>query len=370
MSSNLNKKNRLYEFEKFAIIIVLVLAIAITLLVVFATSGDDGDEGSAGKKQPIIDVTESKADVNEENSTEEDKTQSESGVVGTESFPSATAEVIEFEPLTLSNNVALNNGEPFANNDLLLVNQDHEYRENIDEFLHNVYSEKVKVDCGFVLSTTAYELRKEAFDALVAMVEGFSADTNTPESTLIMSKAYVSVEDQQSGYDDKAQDADRSELPYMQAGGQSELQTGLAFHLDVYGGGNGKMGEGKYQWFYDNCWKYGFVLRYPEGEEDRTQFKAERHHFRYVGVPHAAYMYVNQWVLEDYLDYLIDKTNNNNRAKIKDNNGTGYEMYAVKIADGDTTEILVPTASSGWGYNVCNANNGYFVVTIFKSSND
>ncbi|MBQ4648360.1 MAG: M15 family metallopeptidase [Clostridia bacterium] len=353
MSSNLKNKNKMYEFEKFAIIAVLVLVLTITLIVVFSVTGDSERDGtSSGNSKPVIDVTDPEEDGEESNNS--------SDVTST---PQNVGEKIDFQMLSVSN-------DKVSEGELLLVNQDHEFKTDIDEFLVNVYSKKVAANKNFVLSTTSLELRQETIDALFSMLDGFYKDTRVDLSTMMLSKAYVSVAEQQSEYDADATTADRSELPYMQAGGQSEHQTGLAFNLVVYPPSNGTMGKGTYEWFVDNCWKYGFVLRYPEGEEDRTQAFAESTHFRYVGIPHSAYIHVNQWVLEDYLDYLIERTDENNRAKIKDANGKDYEIYAIKADEGANTQIPVPSDSSDWNYSISGTNCGYYVVSVFKANND
>lgn len=58
--------------------------------------------------------------------------------------------------------------------------------------------------------------------------------------------------------------------------------------------------EGK--WLAENCYKYGFIIRYPADKEDITRIEYEPWHIRYVGVNHAAYMYVNDLCLEQYVD--------------------------------------------------------------------
>ena len=86
--------------------------------------------------------------------------------------------------------------------------------------------------------------------------------------------------------------------------GCSEHQTGLAIDICVYQ--NDKcfieheiedMEEIK--WIIDNCYKYGFILRYPKYKEDITGYNYEPWHFRYVG-DIAKYLYNNNMVLEDY----------------------------------------------------------------------
>lgn len=92
--------------------------------------------------------------------------------------------------------------------------------------------------------------------------------------------------------------------------GHSEHQTGYAF--DVCASKNGKSypcitssfnGTEPALWLKDNCYKYGFILRYPEGKDNETGYKHESWHFRYVGVELATKLYNNgNWItLENYL---------------------------------------------------------------------
>lgn len=70
--------------------------------------------------------------------------------------------------------------------------------------------------------------------------------------------------------------------------GYSEHQTGLAADLSVAGQGcairvcfaNTKGGK----WLAANAWRYGFILRYPNGATQITGYQFEPWHFRYVGI--------------------------------------------------------------------------------------
>ena len=42
-----------------------------------------------------------------------------------------------------------------------------------------------------------------------------------------------------------------------------------------------------YKWLKDNCWKFGFVIRFPKGKEHITGFQFECWHYRFVGRYHA-----------------------------------------------------------------------------------
>lgn len=92
-------------------------------------------------------------------------------------------------------------------------------------------------------------------------------------------------------------------LGTTQTPGNSEHQLGCT--IDVSNSNNTDHDyydtpEGK--WLADNCYKYGFIIRYPSDKEDITRIKYEPWHIRYVGVNHATYMYVNHLCLEEYID--------------------------------------------------------------------
>jgi D-alanyl-D-alanine carboxypeptidase len=84
--------------------------------------------------------------------------------------------------------------------------------------------------------------------------------------------------------------------------GASEHQTGLA--LDVYvarysGDGFIKSKAGRF--VNSECWRYGFIIRYPSFAEDVTGIRFEPWHIRYVGHPHADIIYNNHLTLEEYI---------------------------------------------------------------------
>ena len=88
--------------------------------------------------------------------------------------------------------------------------------------------------------------------------------------------------------------------------GFSEHQTGLAFDI----GGldrslwakEGFKHTDEAKWLAENCYKYGFILRYPEGKEWKTGYMYESWHFRYVGLEHSINFKDNNLTLEEYLN--------------------------------------------------------------------
>ena len=81
--------------------------------------------------------------------------------------------------------------------------------------------------------------------------------------------------------------------------GHSEHQTGLAFDITSLNSSYGETEEGI--WLRENCFKYGFIIRYPKGKEHITGYAYEPWHIRYVGVEHATYIMNNNLTLEEYL---------------------------------------------------------------------
>ena len=87
--------------------------------------------------------------------------------------------------------------------------------------------------------------------------------------------------------------------------GYSEHETGLA--LDIVAVDYQLLDENQETteeniWLRENCWKYGFILRYPADKEDITQIAYESWHFRYVGKEAAEYITKNGICLEEYLE--------------------------------------------------------------------
>ena len=77
--------------------------------------------------------------------------------------------------------------------------------------------------------------------------------------------------------------------------GHSEHETGYAVDFGLYDGQYSSQfdGVGEYEWISKNCYKFGFILRYPLDMESVTQIKYEPWHYRYVGRPHAYYIWEN-----------------------------------------------------------------------------
>lgn len=88
--------------------------------------------------------------------------------------------------------------------------------------------------------------------------------------------------------------------------GSSEHQSGLCLDMhNISTGADVSFGETEqFEWLRDNCWKFGFILRYPEDKTDITGISYEPWHYRYVGRYHAQKIYEMGMCLEEYCEYL------------------------------------------------------------------
>ena len=86
---------------------------------------------------------------------------------------------------------------------------------------------------------------------------------------------------------------------YSARPGHSEHQTGLAF--DINKANSSFAGSPEANWLAANCYKYGFIIRYPEGKEAITGYIYEPWHVRYLGAQIATEVFNSGLCLEEYL---------------------------------------------------------------------
>lgn len=72
---------------------------------------------------------------------------------------------------------------------------------------------------------------------------------------------------------------------YVAPPGASEHQTGLAIDFAILRNGiySDSLEEDEKDWLKNNAYKFGFILRYPDGKEEITGYSFEPWHYRYVG---------------------------------------------------------------------------------------
>jgi|GEM_PF-94772 len=152
-----------------------------------------------------------------------------------------------------------------------------------------------------------YRLRQECYDAFVDMYEA----AEKLDYHILIRSGYRSYKKQQETYDmyeEKYGGIYAQE--HVALPGQSEHQTGLGIDMtsqSVVDGDRLVFGDtAEYKWVCENCYKYGFILRFADGTSDITGITQEPWHFRYVGKEAAKIIYENNWTLEEYVLYEGD----------------------------------------------------------------
>ena len=110
--------------------------------------------------------------------------------------------------------------------------------------------------------------------------------------------------EQQQIWDDSLRDKGPDfTAKYVAWPGCSEHETGLA--VDIVATDNQRLDDTQEQtpetiWLHENCWRFGFILRYPAGKEDVTGIDYESWHYRYVGIDAARYLTEQQLTLDEF----------------------------------------------------------------------
>lgn len=85
---------------------------------------------------------------------------------------------------------------------------------------------------------------------------------------------------------------------YSARPGYSEHQSGLA--ADINSPYDSFNGTKEAEWLKNNCYKYGFIIRFPEGKESSTGYNYESWHVRYLGKNLAETITMSGLSLEEY----------------------------------------------------------------------
>ena len=168
-------------------------------------------------------------------------------------------------------------------------------------------------DMRVVDGRSIFTFDKRAADALENMLDDCRAEGLEP----LICSAYRTQELQEElfankvayytnqGYSyEKAVELAKTSVAYP---GTSEHQLGLAVDivaLDYQILDEGQLKTEEQQWLIKNCWKYGFILRYPTGKQDITGVIFEPWHYRYVGVEAAKEITEKGITLEEYLELV------------------------------------------------------------------
>lgn len=142
---------------------------------------------------------------------------------------------------------------------------------------------------------------------------------------------------------------------------ESQLGTSVDLALKAYGEVIAYDGKDTEEWLVENCWKYGFIVRYPKGKNDATGHSYCPWHLRYVGKVHASLMQEKDMCLDEYVKFLRDYTLD---APLRyECDGEAYTIFCVG-STGENTIVYVPVSGA---YSVSGNNKDGFIITVPKS---
>ena len=246
--------------------------------------------------------------------------------------------------------------------DLILVNENYQYFSTGEEALVSVLEKNEELGkTTFGAYDYSTQVLASVYDPMAQMIDDFYNATSLDD--IIIYGGFRTHDVQQQLYDDDLAANGTEESTRVAKPGFSEHESGYAFDLSKLPDYDYE-GTGEYAWFTQNCYKYGFILRYPEGKESITAIQYEPWHFRYVGLPHAYYIMQNGLCLEEYIDLVRQHPYGSDPLTFTDENGKNYEVYFVASDDGnETTSIPVP---AGIKYEISGNNADGFIVTVYK----
>ena len=236
--------------------------------------------------------------------------------------------------------------------DLVLVNSENEYRfpendtETVAIYSHKNHDYNVK---DMVTSLDDTVIRK-----LNLMMSAFLKETDRKDSNIMVIDGFRTYEQQEKIY----QSGDSIFRP-----GFSDYHTSRTFDLAIFENMEGDSyyfkASGEYRWFRKNASKYGFIIRFPKGKDDITGEEYRYRTYRYVGVPHAEYIYKNSLCMEEYIQLL--KSHTKDDPLLFEDDNYKYKIYYVPCAKRGATAVLVPKEGE---YTVSGNNSDGFIVTV------
>ena len=129
-------------------------------------------------------------------------------------------------------------------------------------------------------------MRKEAGEAMLEMIAAAEEEGHVLWSQSGFRSYGIQV---QLFNDYSARDGVEAAETYSARPGHSEHQTGLTTDLNTITDAFGETSEGI--WAAENCWKFGFIVRYTRENTNITLYRPEPWHMRYIGREDAKIMH-------------------------------------------------------------------------------
>lgn len=214
-------------------------------------------------------------------------------VAGHTILKSAHININGFGGILNDNKAAVQAANVNVSPELLLVNGEHCLSED--------YTPKGLKIPDIPFSKTAENEEKHVAALIVKPLETL-IDTARAEGVILLGNSgYRSYETQENTYNNRVKSQGQKLADeYVAKPGFSEHQTGLCIDIT-----NKRkyfvQGTKEANWLAKNCYRFGFILRYPKEKKSITGIEYEPWHIRYVGKTAAKYIYDNKITLEEYL---------------------------------------------------------------------
>lgn len=155
-----------------------------------------------------------------------------------------------------------------------------------------------------LFNATNLKMVDVAADAYEEFVKGAKEDG----ITFIGTTAYRDAGWQKSLYDSyvNKEGVEKADT-YSARPGYSEHQLGYSVDLNDPNYKEKRLSPQDYDWIKKNAYKYGFILRFPEGKENITGYMEENWHIRYVGKDVAKEIQDLNITFDEYYDLYIAK---------------------------------------------------------------
>lgn len=248
--------------------------------------------------------------------------------------------------------------EELDEGNLILVNDENPIRDYSDEELVNIW-DYLQGICK--VKSTDMRLEKNTVVALREMIIDFKKEVGENDLTII--SGYRDFDTQEKLHYQSLEELELSDEIFVARPDRSEHHTGMAVDFGIcYSDGTCAEydGTGVYKWINENCYKYGFIMRYDEDKKDLTGIGYEPWHFRYVGKVHAQVMYELNLCLEEYIEFIKGYTHYVSPGQGITENTKNYSVYYISCV-GDLTYIPLPISKT---YSISGNNKDGFIVTV------
>lgn len=268
-------------------------------------------------------------------------------------------------PLEFSEPTSVSKAELYTGG-LIVVNSLNPLPDDYESFIEPQLK-SVGKETGGKIQVKDYNVRLLP-EALTALQEMFNAAAQAGHGDYIIREGYRSTADQTLLFENmrsKLSEKYSGDILYektkekVNAPGTSEFQSGLAVEIGLYNKDNPDISKQALnesdagRWLLDNSWRYGFVFRFPIEDypyaetldkSNLTGVSIRLRVFRYVGVAAASIMQQKNFVLEEFVNYMIEHPH----LAIYEDGLLKYELFRIHLgqAVGQTEDVQKPLSVS------------------------